>query len=208
MSKRIRIFVEGDGDVKFISDYIKNILPNFAIEKNTIVKTNGWTTINSEKDDTREKFKSNTDNDGTNLIIFDADKDFSKRKQEIEDWKNKYKLNFELFLFPNNSENGALEDLLENIIQEKNKPIFDCWDGFEKCVKGNETTIGKKLTIPAKKSKIYVYCETLLGETKEQKELAKDPKRNYLNKEHWNLDSDYLKPLKEFLLKTLNISGI
>jgi hypothetical protein len=29
--------------------------------------------------------RQNTDNSGINLVIFDADKDFGNRKQEIED---------------------------------------------------------------------------------------------------------------------------
>jgi hypothetical protein len=58
---------------------------------------------------------------------------------------------------------------------------------------------GKRLTVPAKKSKIYAYLEALLGETREQKELIKDPKRNFSNVEHWDLDSVYLNGLKEWL---------
>lgn len=46
------------------------------------------------------------------LIVFDADADSAQRKAEILAWKVKYKLDFELFLFPNNSDTGALEDLL------------------------------------------------------------------------------------------------
>jgi hypothetical protein len=43
----------------------------------------------------------------------------------------------------------------------------------------------------------------LLGETNSQKELIKDDKRNYENTQHWNLDAEYLEPLKEFLNKCL-----
>ena len=59
------------------------------------------------------------------------------------------------------------------------------------------------LTTPAKKTKIYGYLEALLGESKSQKELIKEAKRNYEETLHWNLDADYLKPLKEFLEKHL-----
>ena len=47
--------------------------------------------------------------------------------------------------------------------------------------------------------KIYGYLEALLGETKNQKELIKEANRNYENPQHWNLDADYLEPLREFL---------
>ena len=36
-------------------------------------------------------------------------------------------------------------------------------------------------------------------EAKSQKKLIKDPYHNYENPQHWNLDSEYLEPLKEFL---------
>ena len=60
-----------------------------------------------------------------------------------------------------------------------------------------------ELTIPAKKTKIYAYLETLLGKTKSQKKQIKDPYRNYRNPAHWNLDDKYLEPQKEFLIENL-----
>jgi len=59
------------------------------------------------------------------------------------------------------------------------------------------------LTIPAKKTKIYAYLETLLGMSKSQKKLIKDANRKCENTQHWNLDAEYLEPLKEFLMKYL-----
>jgi hypothetical protein len=59
------------------------------------------------------------------------------------------------------------------------------------------------LTTPAKKTNIYGYLEALLGESKSQKELIKEPKRNYENTQHWNLDGEYLGALKGFLERNL-----
>ncbi|OAV70736.1 hypothetical protein Barb6_01641 [Bacteroidales bacterium Barb6] len=164
----------------------------------------GWTNILSKKEqgeDIREKMKLNTDIGGANLVIFDADNDFITRKKEIESWRKQYGLTFELFLFPNNQDSGALEDLLEKIIIDKNQPIFDCWHGYEKCLQSKEIE-GRAypLTTPTKKTKIYGYLEALLGTSKEDKKKIKEQERDYTNNEHWNLDADYLIPLKEFLL--------
>ena len=52
----------------------------------------------------------------------------------------------------------------------------------------------------AKSTKIYGYLEALLGESKSQKELIKEANRNYENPQHWTLDSEYLEPLKQFLV--------
>ena len=51
--------------------------------------------------------------------------------------------------------------------------------------------------------KIYGYLEALLGETKSQKELIKEANRNYENPQHWNLDADFLEPLKGFIKKNI-----
>ena len=59
------------------------------------------------------------------------------------------------------------------------------------------------LTIPAKKTKTYAYLATLLGKSKSQKKLIKDANRNYENTQHWNLDAEYLEPLKVFILNRL-----
>ena len=205
MATTLKIFVEGIADVKFLGDYISYIAPSFGIVKETIIDTGGWTNIDSQKEkgeSIQNQMKQNTDNGGINLVIFDADKDFNARKQEIEIWKTKYNLTFDLFLLPNNQDIGALEDLLEEIITDNNQLIFDCWEGFENCLQNNTSKIiGKDLTIPAKKTKIYAYLEVLLGTTKKEKEKIKERERDYKNNGHWNLDSEYLIPLKYFLLK-------
>jgi hypothetical protein len=204
MITTIKIFVEGIADVKFLKDYINYSMPSFEISKETIIETGGWTNIDSQKEkgeNIQNQMRQNTDNGGINLVVFDADKDFASRNQEIEVWKSKYNLDFELFLLPNNQDVGALEDLLEKIIVDNNQSIFDCWDGFENCLQNNASKIiGKDLTLPAKKTKIYAYLEVLLGKTKKEKEKIKERERDYKNVGHWNLNSDFLIPLKDFLL--------
>ena len=53
--------------------------------------------------------------------------------------------------------------------------------------------------------KIYGYLEALLGEKKSQKELIKEANRNYENTQHWNLDTEYLEPLKAFLENNIKL---
>ena len=115
--------------------------------------------------------------------------------------RRQHGLDFELFLLPNNQDIGALEDLLENIINPSNRPILDCWEDYEKgliklVIPGRTPP---PLTTPAKKTKIYGYLEALLFDSKSQKEQIKEVNRNYENTQHWNLDAEYLEPLKEFL---------
>ncbi|MDR2384134.1 MAG: hypothetical protein LBD80_00530 [Tannerella sp.] len=207
----VKIFVEGIADKKFLSDYIKHILPEFTvIDNKTIIACGGCTGIHSEKDDMEETIRKtmikNTNDYGINIVIFDSDKDFNGRKKEIEKWKVDFNLSFELFLFPNNKDKGTLENLLEEIIPEKNRPILDCWEGYEKCLKSK--TIKERtrpLTTPAKKTKIYGYLEALVGENRSEKTKIKEKERDYGNIDHWDLEAPYLKPLKEFLIQHLII---
>jgi hypothetical protein len=206
MERPVLIFVEGLADIKFIQDYVNHIL-KIELSKNEIVETEGWTNILSKKEKGElylNKMKINSDNNGVNLIIFDADSNFENRRKEILEWGQKNSVDFQLFLFPNNSLTGALEDLLEQIINPNNEPIFDCWDNFEDCIQ-SKSIEGRTepLTIPAKKTKIYGYLETLLGTTRSEKDKIKERNRDYKELSHWNLDSEFVNPLKDFLVKNI-----
>ena len=206
MKKRFRIFVEGDADKKFIGDYYHHLFqekaPQYSINHTGDLKgekTGGYKKL-SDEINIRE-MRINEDQGGVNLVIFDADKDVEARRKELEAIKEQYNVNFELFLLPNNQDTGALEDLLENIINPNNRPIFDCWENYEKELVTLDIPgrTPPPLTTPAKKTKIYGYLEALLGESNTQKELIKEVNRNYENTLHWNLNTKYLEPLKEFL---------
>lgn len=206
--KRFQIIVEGDGDKKFFEDYYHHIFGEKA-PKSSITHpgkdgdTGGYQKLKSEE--AIGVMRQNTDMGGINLVIFDADEDTEARRSELLVIKEEFGVEFELFLLPNDKDAGALEDLLENIINPNNQPVMDCWQTYEE--KLREVRIPSKtpptLTIPAKKTKIYAYLETLLGKSRSQKKLIKDANRNYKNTQHWNLDAEYLEPLKEFLQKWL-----
>ena len=85
-------------------------------------------------------------------------------------------------------------------INPKNQPIVDCWKSYVTCLKTKKIEgRNQPLTIPARKSEVYCYLETLLGETKKDKELIKDKFRDFLNPDHWNMDCADIQPLKDFL---------
>lgn len=205
----VRIFVEGVADKKFLEDYLSFLSDNEeSINKNDfeIIETKGWTNLqsNSEKGELiRNQMTENSDDDGVNLLIFDADADFSERLNQLEELKQKYTLNFDIFLWPNNSDSGDLEVVLENIINPNNSPIFDCWEKYEKCLMSKKIE-GRNvpLTTPAKKTKIYGYLEALLK--KSEKDEIKEKCRDYKNKEYWNLNSEYLSGLRNFIITHIN----
>jgi len=209
MKQEVLLFVEGVADKKFLHDYLRHLIPDFKVSDGMIVDSGGWTSIDSQKhkgESIRNQMNINTANGGLNLVIFDADKNYSDRMTVIQTWKSTYNLEFELFLLPNNNDSGDLETLLELIINKTNQPIFNCWADYEHCLAQRASkSIGKPLTLPAKKSKIYGYLEALMGETKNEKKQIKERERNYLNAEHWNLNATALLPLKNFLLQNIHL---
>ena len=196
MKERFHIIVEGIADLVFFEQYYQHLFGEPAPE-GFIFKTDGKDNLHKFVN----KMRSMTANDGVNLVIFDADKNIDARRKELLEWKEKAGVSFELFLLPNNKDKGALEDLLESIINSNNQPIFNCWEDYEKELVKIEIPgrTPPPLTTPAKKTKIYGYLEALLGETKQEKLLIKEANRNYENTKHWDLDAEYLEPLRKFI---------
>ena len=127
MRKDYTIFVEGEADEHFIRQLIEFIWKgNTQITPDSIVPTNGYSNLMSmDRQQTYLNTMQRTSDDGgINLIIFDADDDCSARRKEILEWGKKNNARFELFLLPDNSSPGALEDLLERIIYPDNAPIM------------------------------------------------------------------------------------
>ncbi len=187
------IFVEGKADIRFLSDYI-NKLGFVNISQTDFIEMGGndETAIFNRKID----FERSTALGKINLLIFDSDGNYETTYSELERIKKKLSINFELFLFPNNAANGALENLLIEIVPEANKVIFKCFDGFEECLKNDA-----RFAPPVLKTRIYAYIDALLSkrEKKEREKHAPEENRNYLREDHWNLESKALQPLKTFL---------
>lgn len=207
--KKFLIIVEGEADKKFIKDFYHHLFKTSA-PKNSIIHTGdlsgdtgGYKKLASEIN--LQQMRMNSDQGGVNLVIFDADSDYQVRWEELSSLKEPNGVEFELFLFPNNQDAGALEDLLENIINPNNRPILDCWENYEDELKKLEIPdrTPPPLTTPAKKTKIYGYLEALLGESKKEKKMIKEKERDYENALHWDLDAEYLKRLKEFLSENI-----
>lgn len=207
---RYLILVEGVADQQFLIHYLRHL---YGLEfKKGVMNKEVYEAANITLRYTEglSKLRSHTfineiqkteDDGGKVLVVFDADSDYWQRKEDILKWRDTQHFSFDLFLFPNNSDNGALESLLERIINDQNQVIFDCWNRFEDGLK--EVSIpwkepDHKPTIPAKKTKIYAYLETLLGSSTSQKDLIKERNRNYSDPNHWNLDSAYIICLKGF----------
>lgn len=201
------IVVEGVSDQRLIEQYCSVLKSAGQINTDVeieVQRVGGWTTIDSPSGEVyRNNMKRNSS--GKNLIIFDADTDPVQRKSDILAWKQKYDIDFDLFLFPNNSDSGTVETLLEGVINPANQCVIDCWHEYERKLEKQQIAwkTPTQPTCPSEKSKIYGYLEALVGTTKSEKEKIKDNNRDFTIPEHWDLNANAILPLKEFLIAQL-----
>jgi len=186
----IKFFVEGREDANFIRQYC-NITFNSQVTIKDFFIMGGWSGYKTGGT-VHPEFTINSDDGGINLLIIDADNDFIQRKGEITTDKIKLAFSAELFLFPNANDSGCLENLLTEIVVDKK--LIDCFKNYEACVKDYNK--------PLLKSRIYTYLDTLLHPytpKSNSDDLRLIKNCDFANKQHWDLTSEYLKPLHDFL---------
>jgi RNA recognition motif-containing protein len=116
--RTLKIFVEGIIDKKFIEDYIVYWKIDTSKFEFSVVDLGG------KADDRFEKNLPQFNSSDKNLVIVDADGNCAARKAELERLKISLDISFDLFLLPNDSDNGELETLLKSIVWEKYQNYF------------------------------------------------------------------------------------
>ena len=116
MKKEFNIFVEGVADARFFKQYVSHVFGEEVPDERLVI-LKGWDNLKAEASALR--MRSMTANGGVNLVIVDADKNFSARKDEIERWKQTNAVEFELFLLPNNQDAGAYLDGMTLSLQKE-----------------------------------------------------------------------------------------
>ena len=198
-----RIFVEGR-EADFIDKYLMFLIGANA-GKWEVVSTGGYSNLSMID----QKFKENSDNGGNNLVIFDADLPetdggFKARKKHLEEKMKELSVSGQLFLFPNNKEDGDFESMLENIVNEEHRCLLECFERYEGCIGRHCDDQGRpKYVTPNRKAKIYAYVESFKKSNSEKEKFKNKKEFFFDNPDYWNLDSVYLTPLKEFLLENV-----
>ncbi|GAA7511107.1 hypothetical protein HpBHB28_15540 [Helicobacter pylori] len=205
VDKEILIFVEGPSDKVFLEAYLY-FLEDIPIKNFKVKDVTG-------KDNLSKRLLEIEKYDKT-LIIFDADKDYESNKKEILS-KTQQKITEEqIFLFPNNQDDGDLETLLLEIA--KHDEFLKCFEGYLECIKSKEHY---KPIKNISKSKWYAYLEVFElqnffkdkrnknDKKNEEKiiiddkgKIRKEYKEEYEKlKEVIDFNSNSLIPLKDFL---------
>lgn len=212
MSK-ILIIVEGIADVVFLRDYIKFLKSGCTIDEKELNKKKyidinisenieikilvggGYTAI----ENLPPKIKEYTDQGYKISIIQDADNPkkenggVENRIKYLEDIKNKKSINFSIFLFPNNKDDGDLETLLLRITNKTKYDIADeCYEKYIECTsKFSNKEFDDELR--EDKSRVFNYFRTYYGMDK-----AKEQNR-YYEKDYWDFNHKDLEPLKDYI---------
>ncbi|EJB26961.1 hypothetical protein HPNQ4216_0572 [Helicobacter pylori NQ4216] len=146
--KEILIFVEGPSDKVFLEAYLY-FLEDIPIKNFKVQNIKG-------KDNLSKRLLEIEKYDKT-LIIFDADKDYESNKKEILKVVSKTKQTIseeQIFLFPNNQDDGDLETLLLEIA--KHDEFLKCFEGYLECIKSKEHY---KPIRNIRKNMLYAYLE-------------------------------------------------
>lgn len=189
------IFLETGKPTTSEAVFIKTLIEylGYNISSNKVEYVNGYKNLVN----VIPTIKARCAEDGKVIIIFDADSPdnnggYNKRRKEIEEVLDKHNAQVELFLFPNNNEDGDFETLLEHLMQKtKHAKMLDCYADYEKC-------LGNDYVHPNLKGKIFTYISAMKMSSSMRRKLG-NGEWMFDNAEYWNLESDYLKPLKEFL---------
>lgn len=209
----VKIFIEAESPRVPEYKFIIAILDSLHIDKNKydVLPTNGYTNLmDSPEASNIGLMRANTDAGGVNLVIFDADTDkngggFEKRREYLQKRKDELSLDFELFLWPNNNAEGDVEVLMESIARKDLYPeFFDCFSKYEHCMSQRKQEYGEPFyTTPNRKGKLHTYINSLpLSNTKKKKFGSGE--WLWSSDDIWDLNSDNLIPIKEFLKKHLS----
>ncbi|WP_270536232.1 DUF3226 domain-containing protein [Prevotella denticola] len=189
------IFLETGKPATSEAVFIKTLIENlgYNISSNKVEFVNGYKNLVN----VIPTIKARCAEGGKVVIIFDADSlgnngGYETRKKEIEEVLGENNAQAELFLFPNNEEDGDFETLLEHLIQkEKHTQMLDCYADYETC-------LGNDYVHPNLKGKIFTYISAMKMSSSKRRKLG-NGEWMFDNAEYWSLESDYLKPLKAFL---------
>lgn len=191
----VRVFLETGKDCTSEYVFVQTLLKELGLNQRTKIECVGGkdklkTVSNIMKDNILEG--------GKNIVLFDADSEsngggFEKRRKELLASFKKYSIDAELFLFPNNHDDGCFENLLEHLIlKEKNQKLLDCYNDYENC-------LGDDYIAPNLKGKLYTYISAQKNLSKSQRDKLGSGQWLFDDRNYWNLNDSYLDNLKEFL---------
>lgn len=183
----------------FVEKFIQHHFPKYKLYQDYVVEGTGG---KDRLHEFQNILQENSFDGGANLVIYDADCSknnggFTKRIAHYNAQKTALNVDFDLFLWPDNHSDGDFETMLLQITLRKHKGLIDCFNQYVKRIK--RLGRGKiKYNVPGRKGCIHSYISAMPMKRKE-KELFSKGYWAFDNKDYWNLDAEYIQPLKVFL---------
>lgn len=175
------LFVEGSSDQAFIRWLLK-VMQIATVRVRTI--GGGVSKLENVQN---EILKSHDKGDLVALLL-DANSDVQGRRDELENEIKRLNLPIErTFLLPDDTAEGDLETLLEQMAPAAHREVYRCFDAYEACLR----RLRPEYKIPNRKARVYAYCEAIGAETGTDKD--------YDDATHWNPEAPALAPLRTFL---------
>lgn len=198
----VEIFVEGKVDYEFITFILTNFYSKKIKVDFDIIPLNSWNGFIK----LTSRFNQILENKDNLVLFLDADKPnkdnnggFNNRKKYIENWFNKNikNIHYNFYLFPDNSSDGEIEDLLLKLLNSKNNNLLKCFDEYVNCI-----SISNQFLAPSSKDKVYGVISAL-EKGKTNIEIENKKKGNYYFNDNniWNINksNSELNSLFEFL---------
>lgn len=172
------IFIEAKNSNTSEYNFIKTILDkNFADKDKEIVCMDGVDNLFCPA--IINRMKQAQDAGDNVLVLVDADYPskgwgHNKRHDAIEDRKTKLSLSFPLFIYPNNSDDGDVEILMESLVRKDlHKDWWDCFEDYEKCIQGAKDAENKpKYNLPNRKAKLHTYISSQQLSNRQRKKIG------------------------------------
>lgn len=191
----IKIFIESKNSQTPEYNFINTLLNvfDYDILQYEIVPLNGKDTLHLAKN----QFIQNTAEGGINLIIFDADNSangggYNKRKNELSTKLSELGIIADIYLWPDNHNDGDFETMLESIARKDlHEHFFACYNDYELC-------LGDKYLCPNRKGKLHTYVTAMKLSNNQRRKIGSG---HWLFEDSklWNLNSPLLDSLKKFL---------
>lgn len=149
----VNIFIEAKNTKTPEAEFLTAILNHLGIpvDAYSLKPTNGYINLmDSDNAANINAMRVNTDVGEKNLVVFDADSGnnnggLEKRRDQLLKKKEELGLEFELFLWPDNSSDGDVEILMESIARKDLYPeFFDCFGKYECCISRRKDDDGKQ----------------------------------------------------------------
>jgi hypothetical protein len=140
--------------------------------------------------------EDNTELDGVNIVVFDADytgkrngnRGFSTCDTKLKNIKETRQVVFDHYIWPNDKDDGEIENLLRQLIPIHKEPIMNCIESHQTCLQNLEI---ENLRLTELKDKIGYYLHTSMKESAARF-------RNYKDTDFWDLGVKENRDLEKF----------